>query len=582
MPAPPKRTVLLLAASLALAAPFASADSGGPDSPTASDGSIAPAYPAVPEAPRKKLIQVGWDMVDTAFVREHLAEMEEAGPFDGMLLWVRGKRADGKPASSEHAWDAAPWDRASFRDAVDDLAACRSSRLTDNFVRFNCTPGTLDWADDAGWAALAEKAGILAWVARAGGLKGICLDPESYGERQYEYRGAGGRSFAETAALARKRGAEVMRAVAAEHPTMTLMSFWLASLCMQAGRTAVPDDVLATEAYGLWPAFLNGLLDAAPPAMALVDGNENGYYIEGAEYHAVASHMRSLTGPAFSLIAPENRGKYRSQMQVAFGFYLDMYVNPEGNRYYRGPKPDGTRLDRLRDNLAAALDASDQYVWVYGEQSRWWPSFQWSPWGKERVASSVGKGRLWEEALPGLTRTLARVRNPAEAAREEVAALRRRGTIANLARNADFSRSEGDLPAEVGTWQAESSKGRFLWDPEGGGAARMEDVANGCFIQKHPVKPGETYFVEAAARTRGGAIPTLVVRWQDAGEAWASWHLDATLTFGAAGEDGWRRAGGPATVPDGVGFLVILAGMKCPAGGGGATWIDDLGLYRME
>jgi hypothetical protein len=536
------------------------------------------------QGPRKKLIQVGWDMVDTAFLREHLAEMEAAGPFDGVLIWVKGKRSDGRTASSQSAWDAAAWDRASFKAAVDDLRACRFTQFTDNFVRFNCTPGTLDWADDTGWRALAEKAGILAWVCKAGGLKGICLDPESYGEKQFQYRAAGGRSFGETVAMARRRGAEMMRAIAAEHPSMTLMSFWLASLCMNAGNAADPDDVLITETYGLWPAFLNGMLDAAPADTVLVDGNESGYYYEGSTYYSVANDMRNLTGPAFALIAPENRAKYRAQMQVGFGFYLDMYINPEGNKYYRGFKDGGTRLDRLRDNLAAAVGASDQYVWVYGEQCRWWPSFEFSGWGKDRVMQGAGKGRLWEEALPGLTRTLAQVRDPGEAARAQIEAHRKDAKLVNLAANGDFSAKARDLPAQFGTWQdtEAGSNGQFAWDAAGGGSGRLEKMANGCFIQKHPAKQGELYYVEARARSEGAAVPTVMIRWQRADSAWVRWDSDIVLTFGAAAADGWRTASGAVRVPDEAAQLVILLRGRSFGDAGDVCWFDDVALYRIE
>ena len=531
--------------------------------------------PQPPDLPRKKFIELGWDIVDTAYLRAHHAEMERTTPFDGAMIRVTGKTVDGKPANSEWGWDGTPWDRASFQAAIDDLKACRFARFTDNFIRLNCSPGKIDWADDAAWKVLSEKAGILGWVCRAGGLKGIALDPESYGEPLFRYRADRGRSFAETAALARRRGAQFMRALAAEHPSLTFLSLWLASLCLHAGRTAVPEDVLIADPYGLWPAFLNGLLDTAPPSVPLIDANENGYDIEGDAYHRTASEMRSLAGPAFALIAPENRPKYRAQMQVGFGFYLDMYVNPEGHRYYRGPKEGGTRLDRLRDNLSAARDAADQYVWIYGEQARWWGKLD-----ANRLKDTVGKGRLWEEVLPGLTRTIAAVRDPAAAAREEIAAAKAAGTAANLARNGDCSRRSGDLPAEFGTWQEEGSRGRFAWDAEGGGSAKLAGVRHGCYLQKIGAKPGETYFVEASARTRGPAIPTLMVRWQDAAGKWTRWDLDVTITFGPAGPDGWRPAGGAVRVPQGAGFLVLLPGARCLSDEA-TCWFDNLAVYRL-
>jgi hypothetical protein len=533
------------------------------------------------QVPRKKLIQVGWDMVDTAFLRKHIAEMEAAAPFDGILFWVKGRRMDGGTASPESGWDAAPWDRASFQGAIDDLKACRFTKFTDNFIRFNCTPGTLAWDDDAGWKALADKAAILAWICKEAGVKGICFDPESYGEKQYQYAPAKGRSFPETAALARRRGAQVMRAIAAEHRSLTLMSFWLASLCMAAGQSENSDEVLATHDYGLWPAFLNGLLDEVPPGMTLVDGNENGYYIEGPQYHEVASRMRSLTGPALATVAPEHRAKYRAQTQTGFGFFLDMYINPEGDKYYRGPKPGGTRLDRLGENVAAALEASDQYVWIYGEQCRWWPSFRFPDGTLREFMKGAGKGRMWEEGLPGLGRTLARVKAPVATARAELEALRGAGALVNLARNGDFAKKAGELPAEFATFQETDSKGRFAWDAEGDGSALLRNMQFGCFIQKHPAKPGETFFVEAMARTKGSAVPTLLVRWQRADGAWTRWDLDMTLTFGAPGADGWRRAGGVVRVPEEVGFLVMLPLTRSPSPADSSCWFDNLGLYRM-
>ena len=48
-----------------------------------------------------------------------------------------------------------------------------------------------------------------------------------------------------------------------------------------------------------------------------------------------------------------------------------MYINPPGNAFYFPPL-DGSRLRRLATNLAAARDAADEYVWVYGEQCNWW------------------------------------------------------------------------------------------------------------------------------------------------------------------------------------------------------------------
>ena len=82
---------------------------------------------------------------------------------------------------------------------------------------------------------------------------------------------------------------------------------------------------------------------------------------------------------------------------------------------------------------------------IYGEQCRWW--------GPQReLPNTVGKGRLWEEAMPGITRAIAYTRDPLAAAKAELAELRKSGQLTNLAKNADFrqaaSPQAGSLPAE--------------------------------------------------------------------------------------------------------------------------------------
>jgi hypothetical protein len=358
-----------------------------------------------PAAPRKKFIELGWDIPSTALLRESWREMENATPFDGVMFKVEAKDDQGRALNSEAIWDGRPWKRKWLQPALADLRSCRFTRFTDNFLRFNATPGNLDWADDTGWGTLADKAGHCAWLLRQAGAKGLAIDFESYGAHQFRFDAAKGRGFADMAALARKRGAQFVRSVAREFPDAVLLALWLNSVNLKAGASDAPDAVLASSSYGLLPAFIDGMLDAAPPTMTLVDGCENGYYMDSAkEYLRAAHEMRSWNGGAIRLVSPANRPKYRRQVQAGFGLYLDMFLNSATNQYYRGPL-NGSRLARLERNLGFARDAADEYVWIYGEQCRWWgPPLN--------VPGSVGQGGLWEEALPGITRAIARVRDP--------------------------------------------------------------------------------------------------------------------------------------------------------------------------
>jgi len=533
-----------------------------------------------PAAPRKKFVELGWDIPSTALLRDRGREMEQTTPFDGVMFRVDTKDDQGRKLSSEAIWDGRPWNREWLQEALADLKSCRFARFTDNFVRFNATPGNLDWADDAGWAALADKAGHCAWLMKEGGGKGLAIDFESYGAHQFRFDAARGRAFADTAVLARRRGAQFMQAVARQFPEAVLLTLWMNSINLRAGASERPDTILASSGYGLLPAFIDGMLDAAPPAMVLVDGCENGYCLDSAEEYLRATHeMRSWNGAAIRLVSPANRPRYRQQVQAGFGFYLDMFLNEATNRYYRGPL-NGSRLARLERNLACARDAADEYVWIYGEQCRWW--------GKPlNVPKSVGQGRLWEEAMPGITWAIAYSRDPASAARDEITRLRVAGTLTNLGRNADFaqpaSRTEGALPADFSAWQDEKTPfGKFAWDAgAGSGAARATGVRWGCFIQSHAVKPGETYAIQADCLPRGASNPTLVVRWQTAESRWTHESDDRTFVFQPR-EREWRRVFGVVTVPPEVGRLAILLNVTGQVADTDVCWFDNLALYRLR
>src|SRR5437899_4079998 len=105
---------------------------------------------AADSAPTKKLIEFGWDEPDTAFMRQHIAEMEKT-PFDGCVFHVNYVNLKPKTGGGSLTWDS--WDTRSFaaeevQAALDDLKATKFTRFTDNFLRFNTSPGKIDWFDD--------------------------------------------------------------------------------------------------------------------------------------------------------------------------------------------------------------------------------------------------------------------------------------------------------------------------------------------------------------------------------------------------------------------------------------------------
>ena len=550
----------------------------------------------------KKLISVGWDLFsDTRWIREHLAEMETR-PFNGIVLNAVGRRDDGKEQLLRLTFSREPWKYEWFAGAEADLRACRFQRFTDNFVLVGANPGDVDWFDDEGWRTIVEHWRIAARLAKAGGLKGICFDPEPYDppHEAFTYKAQPGRdrrTFDEYAAKARERGREVMKAVAAEYPNITIFSFFLNSICGSATGHADPRPLLAGQGYGLLPAFVDGWLDAAPPTVTMVDGHESSYLYNNDVAFLEAANL--IRGPCQELVSPENRAKYRAQVQTGFGIYLDAYVNPPASQWYVDGK-GGPRVDRLRANVTAALRAADEYVWIYGEKCRWWPT--------------PNKGvteKSWPEALPGCEDALRYARDPVDWAVWKMEQVSKGAALTNLLTNGDFAQAKpgasepapkptpepaagaaghvvtkkNSLPVAWLTWQDDKSKGAFARDPDVGaaakGAARLSGMADGCFIQKIKAAPGKRFAVGAVRRIQGRGDSLVIVRWQTADEKWVAEGRDVHLEAGGT-RDAWRKIFGVVEVPEGAANLVVLLLARGQPSADDVAWFDDVHVYALD
>lgn len=539
----------------------------------------------------KKLIATGWDHPNSDRLLANLREMEKR-PFDGVVVHLEGRVGAKKRLPLHWMFLADKWQREWFEPCVKNLQACRFTRFSDNFILVGANPGSVDWFDDAGWREIVDHWRIAAWVAKQAGFKGMTFDAEPYAppHAQFKYAAQPQRdrhTFEEYCAQARRRGREVMQAVAAEYADVTLLGYFMDIAGAHATGRKDPGRILKSQVYGLYPAFIDGWLDAAPPSVTFVDGCEWAY-----RYNSVPEYLEAallIKGACQELVSPANRAKYRAQVQVGFGIYLDAYWNPKDSQWGAW-YVDGLgrpRVERLRINTQTALRVADEYVWVYGEKFRWWPT-------PNRGVREQG----WPEALPGCEQALAYARDPVAYARAHVAEGVQAGKLANLARNGDFGSEKVTLsdgrvdawrqarpPAGWGSWQEEKSKGSFTWDRQAGaaakGAARAAKVANGCFIQRIPAKPGERYAVRAVRRQQGQGEAWVRIRWQTAEGRWTAEQQDRL--FHADGpRDAWREAFGVVEVPDSAGQLVVLLGVGDQLAEADVAWFDDVAVYRIE
>lgn len=538
------------------------------------------------DVPKKKYIELGWDIPNTAYLRANHEEMQRTTPFDGVMLDLDATDADGKKVSSQSMLDPQPWDPAWFAPAVADLKACRWTTFTDNFIRVNFSPGRVRWDDDAGWKAFCGKSALCAKIAKETGLKGVAIDFEPYGDRIFQYQTKYGKPFAEMQRDVRQRGRQWMKAMADEYPDMVLFTLFILNVVPKPSEYQDADTLLEPAGYGLLPAFLNGMLDVLPPGMKVVDGCESGYYHNGMnEYARWSLEVQAVGGGAMRLVAPENRQKYAAQVQVGFGFYLDMYTNPEGSVYYRGSKPGGTRLDRMMDNLAAATATADEYVWLYGEQRRWW-----------KPEDAEKEWEHWETALPGMTRTIEIVKSPRDAARKMFARMKESGKWENLLKNGNFSdawsNGEYNFPENWDIWRKTAEKGVAEWeeDEDGRCTARLSDMPEGCLLQAVPVTPGRFYYFSLDMKQEGAGRANMRICWQtadgkrglDDDNILLAFPESPAFTHPRPMAEGWRRTSGLVRVPDAARFLVFQAEAHGQESEKDVIWFDNAVLLAVE
>ena len=438
----------------------------------------------------RRFIAHGWDTMKATpeNVLSNAAKFASVGTDGVTLVLPERDQADGT-----HAWPTIhlPTDPAylyeTYADQVPILREISDKLgLRESFLMCSFTPmrGRMGFGDDAKWERFAHNLRVFARIAHEGGLRGLVLDNEDYCARNQFTLAPEDGAFGTAYTLARRRGRQVFEGVFSEFPEAVILPFWLLS---QVQSLATGSDPVAAmrNAGSLWPAFVNGILDVLSPTAVLVDGNEFAYTYEWNNGSFAASAADQLVG-FLPLVAPENRAKYRSQLRVGFGLYLDMYVNEDPNGPWYSAPVNGSRLEHLRLNVTEAAKRADEYVWLYGEKVSF---VRWE--GLENGNSKFATDVTWEDRLPGLARTLGDVKNPGAGLMERILAARKKGTAANVFPLA--------LAKET-HWANQNYKpaGTYEIDPDAGvgGTITIRGVRNGCCNLPFAAKPGEVYVAD--------------------------------------------------------------------------------------
>ena len=526
-----------------------------------------------------KFIAAGWEFNDAGVdtLLERVDEMDKT-PIDGCVVYLYAKRRDGGVICTRTGgiFGDAVWDYAEIEPLVPKFRQL----LTHKSFRHSFLDGyrapkkRIAWNDDHAWAKIAHNLRVLAKFAKACGFVGFRIDPEDYQKQcQYVRIDADGMPYEELSALVRRRGRELFSSVFEEFPDIKILSYFLLSM----GYTYMGEvdgrnlqDFMLCAGFDLWPHFVDGIFDVLPPSATLIEGNESAYSYraEKMKYLWCVNHVKnSLSG----LLSPENRAKYRMQVQNSFGVYLDGYstiTNYNKYGYYMEPI-DGSRTRHLAINLKQAVEAADEYIWFWGEKSCW----------------TSRTRKTWKDYLPELYETLLAAKAPAELGRM----LRLRmeaGELANLVSNSTCRATAADkVPETYWTWQEPLKSGYrqgvFGTDlalGHGDGSSLVaEGVGSGCFVcNVGKLRPGE--IVGVSFCSKGKAL--VRIGWRK-GAGW-DWSIRSVLVpiTGMPDADGWIRTDWCVTIPDGADGFGLQLGVRQLAGE--KTWFDDIMAIPLE
>ena len=323
---------------------------------------------------RKKLIKVGQAPCPD-YVRANIRKMEER-PFDGLVLNLRA-------AGGRYFWHPAPMDEKEFEEDFGNLEKIEWRKFTDSFILVWTAAGKLlDWFDDAHWQAVEHNMRLVARAARLGRC-GIALDVETYLRERtggknniWCYAVAprrDSRSFAEYHAMVRARGRRFIQVVQQELPAAKLFTYFQISIIRNMmGPMSIQERhaKLLKEQYGLVPAFLSGMVEAAAPEVRIIDGNEPAFrYADRLQYlkayHLIAERTRMFIDP---VLWP----RYREHVSVGQAVFIDHCFGTcqlETLGRYMTPTD---RARWLEHNVYWAMNTADEYAWCYDGTIDWW------------------------------------------------------------------------------------------------------------------------------------------------------------------------------------------------------------------
>ena len=527
---------------------------------------------------KKSVIYFGWDTLEatTAEVWEGRDQFAATG-FDGICMPLTGKLPNGGQLRGRLPMTRIRFTREQFAESIGQIREMtKLPGLSGSYLMvYWMSSPRMDWRDDEAWATFAANMRFLAEVAKETGLKGLFVDHEDYtGKPLFTWRKDDDPPYDETLRLARRRGREMMAAVAEGFPGGQIINDRLLMQNIDCARSQQPVETLRGR-RDLWSAFVNGVLEAKPDGFGFDDGCEYGYgAMTEKDYQALKYQSLMLCLP---FLDSGLRAKFTTSTKVCFGKWLDRWFRKQDLPFVPG---------RFTESMWAAGVGCDGTYWVYGEHS---PIIRWS----RKAHPRVDYGTVWSERIPDFATIL-------RSSVGDYSLLRARaesGELANLVSNSACESKDGRFPAPFMKYTESKvpQEGMFSWDGAVGcaapGSLKLAGRGN-VLVQCGGLKAYDRIYVRFAAK---GENPVGNVVWRSKGAY--EWYLDYQYLMRPVriDENGWKHyevamcvpdknrqqgSGDEASAPvrndvDSVG--IIFGGSLGPES---PIWFDDISIYK--
>jgi len=376
--------------------------------------------PAIGE--NKKLIKWGVDAPSCVEYRDQIEKIKQL-PFDGWVVHATVRVSDGTAIIQGQASSTHRFTYDDLKHNVVAMKAAQSTKLTDNFLELRTAADDLvakdtngkevgrlpivhpDWFSDSDFEIVKSNWVLMARVARESGMKGFMLDFEQWGHtngkypRPWDYpflvKHNKGKipSFEEHQRMYRRRGRELASGVCKAFPDIMLFSYMTLHNSAYGLIDTVQDkdpnlSGLANTNHGLYPAFLDGLLEGIPAESKtmLIDGGS----LYGANLNKRFLGYRNY-GYADNYKFSKASKSAKSRMQLAFGTWVDSRgwrTKSDWSWPWLEKSPYWANQftpDELEHAFYYALLNADKYAWVWNERARFLSNCGWTMKGAANV-----------------------------------------------------------------------------------------------------------------------------------------------------------------------------------------------------